>query len=93
MGMKILDAILNTGSDCRWYVDHFLAIAYAKVGNLHYRPVYPFSLPKGQCEAIYYARAMLKLNNRREYDVDTIDKYDRYRETYLRTYYPELWER
>ena len=31
MGMKILDAIWNIGSNCRWYVDRFLATIYAKV--------------------------------------------------------------
>lgn len=91
--MKVLGKIWNIGSNCRWYADHFLSIAYAKAANLHYRPICPFDSPKGQCEARDYARAMLKLNNRREYDVDTISQYDLYRETYLRTYYPELWKK
>lgn len=94
MGMKILDSILNTGSDCRWYIDHCIAIIYAKVCNLtDHCPDDPFDTPKGQYEAMHYARAMLKLNDRRDYDVDTISKYDQYRETYLRTNYPELWEK
>ena len=93
MGMKILDAIWNIGSNCRWYIDRFIAITYAKVRTLDCRPGCHLIIPKGQYEAMYYARAMLKLNDHKGVTNDTIGKYDLYRWSYLRKYYPELWNK
>lgn len=96
MGMKILDTIWNIGSNCRWYIDHFLATIYAKVAVWDKCPCEPFKglmIYKEQFEAARYAIVMLRLNDRRKFDIDSLGKYDLYKWSYLRRNYPELWEK
>ena len=93
MGMKILDAIWNVGSNCRWYVDRFIATIYAKVAiwdKCSFEPLKDLMIYKEQFEAARYAIVMLRLNDRRKFDPDHLGKYDLYKWSYLRTYYPEF---
>lgn len=96
MGMKILDAIWNIGSNCRWYIDRFIAEIYAKVAVWDKCPVVPFKglmIYKEQYEAARYAIVMLRLNDRCKFDLDHLGKYDLYKWSYLRRNYPELWKK
>ena len=93
MGMKILDAIWNIGRNCRWYVDRFLATIYAKVAiwdKCSFEPLKDLMIYKEQFEAARYAIVMLRLNDRRKLNVDSLSKYDLYRWIYLRNNYPEF---
>nr|DAM62922.1 MAG TPA: hypothetical protein [Caudoviricetes sp.] len=96
MGMKILDVIWNIGSNCRWYVDRFLAAIYAKAAILDkcsFEPFKDLMIYKEQIEAARYAVVMLRFHDRYKLDTDHLGKYDLYKWSYLRRNYPEFWKK